>query len=57
MENIKRGRPKSKNPTRDKAITFRLTEKELEIAQKVCIDNDIRYIDIFLKGLENWSRK
>lgn len=57
METIKRGRPKSKEPTRNKTITFRLTENELIQAQKVCIDHEINYIDIFLKGLENWSRK
>lgn len=57
MEKIKRGRPKSKTPTRDKAITFRLTEKELERAQKVCIERDINYVDIFLKGVESWSNE
>ena len=56
MENKKLGRPKLKNPRKEN-INFRVTESELKEAQKVCIENDIRYVDIFLKGLEFWSRK
>ena len=57
MEGPKRGRRKSPNPTKNKNINFRVTEKEAELAQEVCIEHDIRYIDIFLKGLEHWSKK
>lgn len=57
MEKLRRGRPKSKEPVRDKNINFRVTEKEYEDIQKICFENDIRYIDVFLKGLEFWSRK
>ena len=57
MEGPKRGRRKSPNPIKEKRINFRVTEKELEHAQEVCIKNDIRYIHVFLKGLEYWSQK
>ena len=57
MEEPKRGRRKSPNPTRNKNINFRVTEKEAEHAMEVCIEHDIRYVDIFLKGLEFWSKK
>lgn len=56
VENKKLGRPKLKNPRKEN-INFRVTESELKEAQKVCVENDIRYVDIFLKGLEFWSRK
>lgn len=57
MEKMRRGRPKSKEPTRDKNINFRVNEQELNEIQRVCIENDLRYLDIFLKGLEFWSNK
>ncbi len=57
MENIRRGRPKSKVPTRNKNINFRVSDDEMKKIQKICIDNDLRYIDIFFKGLEFWSDK
>lgn len=57
MEKRKLGRPKSKEPIRDKNINFRVTESELEKIIKICNDNNIRYIDVFLKGLEYWSNK
>lgn len=56
MEKTKLGRPKVKNP-RSQNINFRVTEQELKEAQEICIKNDIRYVDIFLKGIEFWSRK
>jgi len=56
VEKKKLGRPKAKNP-RNENINFRVTESELKEAQKVCIENDIRYVDIFIKGLEFWSNK
>ena len=56
MENKKLGRPKAKNPRKEN-INFRVTESELKEAQKICVENDIRYVDIFLKGLESWSHK
>ena len=57
MEKRKPGRPKSKKPTLNIAITFRLTEEEFERAKKVAIDNDITNADIFLKGVDYWSDK
>lgn len=56
MEKRKPGRPKIKEP-KNKRISFPVTEKQLELAQKISYENDITYSDIFLKGLENWSRK
>lgn len=57
MEQMKRGRPKSKEPTRNKHLAIRVSTPELEELQKVCIKHDIRYIDVLLKGVEYWSRK
>ena len=57
MEKPKPGRPKSTTPTRNKTITFRLSEDELKLLQKVCYDNRLVYADVLLKGLEFWSRK
>lgn len=57
MEKMKRGRPKSKKPTRDRNINFRVSDKEYEEIQRICNSNDIRYIDVFLKGLEFWTTK
>ena len=57
MEKIKRGRPKSKEPIRNKTMSIKVTPQELEQIQRVCIKNDIKYIDIVLKGLEHWSNK
>ena len=56
MEKVKRGRPKSKEPIRDKRLSLKVTAKELETIQEVCIRHDIRYIDIVMKGLEYWSK-
>ena len=53
---MRRGRPKSKEPIRDKRLSIKVTSDELEKIQKVCIENDLRYIDVVMKGLENWSR-
>lgn len=55
MEKRKVGRPKSKEPTRTKNINFRVSESELENIIEICNRNDIRYIDVFFKGLEYWS--
>lgn len=55
MEKRKVGRPKSKEPTRNRNINFRVSDSELENIIKICNENDIRYIDVFLKGLEYWS--
>lgn len=57
MEKMKRGRPKSKEPIRTKNINFRVTEEELKRVHKICVEHDVRYIDVFLKGLEHWSKK
>ena len=51
------GRPKSKEPIRDKRLSIRISAPELEELQKVCIKHDIQYIDVVLKGVEYWSRK
>lgn len=57
MEKMKRGRPKSKEPIRDKRLSVKVTQAELEQIQKICIENDLRYIDVIMKGLEFWSDK
>lgn len=57
MEKMRRGRPKSKEPIRDKRLSVKVTAIELEEIQKVCVENDLRYIDIIKKGLEYWSQK
>lgn len=57
MERKKMGRPKSKEPTRNRNITFRLSELELQKAQEICDSQNIRYIDIFVKGIEVLSKK
>ncbi len=51
------GRPKSKEPTKNKSINFRVTDTELKSAQEICNRNNITYSEIFKKGLEHWSRK
>ena len=56
MDRKKIGRPKAENP-RNKLITFRVTEKELADTIELCNELDIRYVDIFKKGMEYWSRK
>ena len=57
MEKMRRGRPKSDKPTRNKTLSIKVTPCELEEIQKVCIENNLRYIDVIKKGLEFWSRK
>lgn len=57
MEIKKPGRPKTDKPTRNKMISLRVSEDEYNTLQKVCYDERISYIDILLKGLENWSHK
>jgi regulator of PEP synthase PpsR (kinase-PPPase family) len=57
VENVKRGRPKSKEPIRDKRLSIKVTAEELAEIQAICIKNDIRYIDVVKKGLEYWSTK
>lgn len=56
MEKRKPGRPKIKDP-KNKRISFPVTEKELELSQKISFENDITYSEIFFKGLEFWSDK
>lgn len=56
MEKRKPGRPKSKEPTKNKRINFPVTEETLKKAQEITYEKDITYGDIFLKGLEFWSR-
>ena len=56
MEKLRPGRPKSDKPTRNKSITIRLTDNELKKLQDLCYRERIAYIDVLLKGLENWSR-
>lgn len=57
MEKRKPGRPKSDKPTRNKSVTLRVSEHELENLQLICFENHITYTDVLLKGLEHWSRK
>ena len=57
MEKRKPGRPKSKEPTRNVSVAFRLTEAEYEQAKNVCVRNGITNADVFLKGVEYWSNK
>ena len=57
MDKMKRGRPKSTEPIRDKRLSIRITADELTLLQEVCIKHDIRYIDVVLKGLEYWSNQ
>ena len=57
MEKKKLGRPKSKEPIKDKRLSIKVTEDMLSRCQEICIKHDIRYIDIIEKGLEYWSRK
>lgn len=52
---MKRGRPKTNKPIRNKTITLRITENELKKLQDVCYAHRIAYVDVLLKGLENWS--
>lgn len=54
---MRRGRPKSKEPIRDKRLSIKVTEDELKAIQEICYKHDIRYIDVVMKGLEYWSRK
>lgn len=51
------GRPTLNNTPRDKRLSIKVTSDELEQVRKVCIENDIRYIDVVLKGVEYWSKK
>lgn len=57
MENKKPGRPKSDKPIRNKSITIKLTENELETLKNVCYEERLAYIDVLLKGLENLGDK
>ena len=57
VEKMRRGRPKSDQPTRNKVITVRMSEEELKKLQDLCYEKRIAYIDVLLKGLEFWSRK
>lgn len=57
MEQIRRGRPKSKEPIRDKRLSIKVTAEELARVQDICVKHDIRYIDVVLKGLDYWSQK
>lgn len=52
MEKRKPGRPRTNKPTRNKAITIRLTENEYKRLCDYCYDNRVAYIDVLLKGLE-----
>ena len=36
MDRSKMGRPKSKEPTKNKSINFRVTDTELKSAQEIC---------------------
>lgn len=56
MRDRKMGRPKAVNP-RDKRISFRVTEEELQKAQEIADKYGLTYIEIFFKGLEHWSNK
>ena len=56
MEKRKPGRPKVKD-TKNKRISFPITENELKLAQEISYKNDITYAEIFFKGLEYWSDK
>lgn len=57
MENKKPGRPKSDKPIRNKSITIKVTEFELNKLKEVCYENRLSYVDVLLKGLETWSTK
>lgn len=57
MDKMKTGRPTINDTPRNKRLSIKVTEEELKAIQKVCIENDLRYIDIVLKGLEFWSQK
>lgn len=51
------GRPTLNDSPRNKRLSVRVTEEELEEIQKVCMENNLQYIDIIKKGLEYWSDK
>lgn len=57
MENMKRGRPLLNDSPRNKRLSIKVTEEELQEIQTVCLEYNLRYIDIVKKGLEYWSRK
>ena len=57
MEIKKPGRPKSEKPIRNKSINIKLTENEFKRLKDTCYENRISYIDILLKGLDQWSNK
>ena len=54
---MKMGRPTLNTTPRDKRLSIRVTAEELEKIQRVCIQNNIQYLDIVMKGLEYWSNK
>ena len=56
MDRKKMGRPTIENP-KNKTITFRVTEDYLRKTIEMCDKLNIRYVDIFDKGLAYWSRK
>ena len=57
VEKMKMGRPTLNETPRNKRLSIKVTSEELERIQKVCIENNLRYRDIVLKGLEYWSKK
>ena len=50
------GRPTLNDTPRNKRLSIKVTSEELERIQKICFENNLRYIDIVLKGLEHWSK-
>ena len=56
MDRKRIGRPKVDNP-KNKNITFRVTQEKLDKVIELCEKHNIRYVDIFDKGFDYWSRK
>ena len=54
---MKKGRPTLKTTPRNKRLSIRVTDEELKMIQKVCIENNLQYVDVVMKGLEYWSKK
>lgn len=53
---MKKGRPMLNDTPRNKTISIKVTVSELERVQRVCIERNIRYIDVIMRGVESLDK-
>ena len=57
MAKVKTGRPMLNEKPRDKRVSIKVTEEELERLREVAVKNNLIYWDILLKGIEYFEKK